>query len=166
MITVNKQQIKELDACKDRFERFTTSTDNTEYDIDVIDLIGSDVTTEDLLWLAGEILSKKKIAQFAVDCAETVIHLSTDKGLAHNCIDVAKSAIKNDNKTNRDAASAVSAAAARAGAYAGAAAYAAYATYATRAYVSAIYAVYAARDAARAADNFDVKPHLIKLFTK
>ena len=170
MITINKQQLKDLCACKDGFKRFTKSTHNTEYDVNVIDLIGSDVTTNDLLWLAGKILPKKKIAQFAVDCAESVIHLSENKEVSQNCIDVAKAVIENDNITNRnDARDAAAAADADYSAtYADyAAVYAARATVYPTTIAVADYAADAARVADYAADGkFDVNPLLVKLFTK
>ena len=172
MITINKQQLKEFGACEAGFKRFISSTDNTEYDIDVIDLIGSDVTTDDLLWLAGKILQKKKIAQFAVDCAESVVHLSENKEAHHNCIDAANAVIENDNIYTRDAANAARDAATYAATYAATCAATYVAIYAVRAtvYHTTIAAGDAARDAAYAAgdadDNFDVKPLLVKLFTK
>ena len=168
MYTINKQQLKDLCACKDGLKRFITATDNTAYDIDVIDLIGSDVTTSDLLWLAGKLSPKKKIVQFAVDCAESVVHLSINKELAQNCIDAAKAVIENDNETTRAAARAAAAyAAATANGLVAAAANSA-AAYAEWAAATAEWAAAAAADAcatARADSNFDVKPLLIKLFT-
>ena len=160
MITINKHQIKDFDACEDGLNRFITATDNTAYDIDVIDLIGSDVNTSDLLWLAGKILPKKKIVQFAVDCAESVIHLCDNKELAQNCIDAAKAVIENDNETTRAAARKAASAAAR------------YASVTAAAVARADTAAGAANSAAggaarvaRADSNFDVKPLLVKLFT-
>ena len=155
MITINQQQLEDLNACEDGLNRFITATDNTEYDVNVIDLIGSDVTTNDLIWLAGKILPKKRIVQFAVDCAESVIHLCDNKELAQNCIDAANAVIENDNETTRAAARKAAAAAAR---------------YAS---VTADTAASAANSAAggvarvaRADSNFDVKPLLVKLFTE
>ena len=168
MYTINKQQLEDLNACLSGLKRFIAATDNTAYDIDVIDLIGSDVNTSDLLWLAGEILPKKKIVQFAVDCAESVVHLGINKELAQNCIDAAKAVIENDNETTRDAARAAAAHNAAAGAAGACATVAARAT-AARAAATADWAARAAAaaDAAECADsNFDVNPLLIKLFTK
>ena len=168
MYTINKQQLEDLNACLSGLKRFIAATDNTAYDIDVIDLIGSDVNTSDLLWLAGEILPKKKIVQFAVDCAESVVHLGINKELAQNCIDAAKAVIENDNETTRDAARAAATRDAARAAAAGACA-----TVAARvaAYVAARKAASAAaRYASVIADavadsNFDVNPLLVKLFT-
>ena len=161
MITINQQQLEDLNACEDGLNRFITATDNTAYDIDVIDLIGSDVNTSDLLWLAGKILPKKKIVQFAVDCAESVIHLCDNKELAQNCIDAAKAVIENDNETTRAAARKAASAAAR------------YARKAASAVARDAVAAGAANSAAggaarvaRADSNFDVNPLLVKLFTK
>ena len=166
MYTINKQQLKDLCACKDGLKRFITATDNTEYDVNVIDLIGSDVTTNDLIWLAGKILPKKRIVQFAVDCAESVIHLCDNKELAQNCIDAANAVIENDNETTRAAARKAAAyAAATANGLVAAAANSA-AAYAEWAAATAEWAAAAAACAtARADSNFDVKPLLIKLFT-
>ena len=168
MYTINKQQLEDLNACLSGLKRFIAATDNTAYDIDVIDLIGSDVNTDDLLWLAGKILPKKKILRFAVDCAESVIHLSNNKESSQNCIDAAKAVIENDNETTRDAARAAAAHNAAAGAAGACATVAARAT-AARAAATADWAARAAAaaDAAECADsNFDVNPLLIKLFTK
>ena len=161
MITINKQQLKDLNACEDGLNRFVTSTDNTNTDVNVLDLIGSDVTTSDLLWLAGEILPKKKIVRFAIDCAESVVHLSINKELAQNCIDAANAVIENDNETTRAAARKAAAAAAR------------YASVTAAAVARADTAASAANSAAggvarvaRADSNFDVKPLLVKLFTE
>ena len=164
MITINKQKLKDLCACKDGVKRFITSTDNTEYDVNVIDLIGSDVTTNDLIWLAGKILPKKRIVQFAVDCAELVHHLSCNKELAQNCIDAAKAIIENDTKDNRKAARH----AARAYTYAGRATYdyPAYGAATAATYEYAGRSAVVARVAARVDSNFDVNPILVKLFTK
>ena len=176
MIVINKWQLKDLDACISGLKRFIASTKNTECDVNVIDLIGSDVTMSDLLWLAGEILPKKKIAQFAVDCAETVVHLSKHKELSQNCIDAAKAVIENNNETTRDTAYAVAATsyAARVGCVDFADATATYAVAATRvstARVSGVRAtatraIRAARAATNADDDFNVNPLLVKLFTK
>ena len=67
MITINKQQLEDFDACEDGLHRFITATDNTNTDVCVIDLISTEVSTDDLLWLAGKLSPKKKIVQFAVD---------------------------------------------------------------------------------------------------
>ena len=161
MITINKQQLKDLNACEDGLERFIIATDSADNDVIVLDLIGSDVTTSDLLWLAGKILPKKRIVQFAVDCAESVIHLCDNKELAQNCVDSANAVIENDNETNRKAARKAAAAAAR---YASVTAAAV-----ARADTAASAANSAAGGAARAAradSNFDVNPLLIKLFTE
>ena len=170
MVTINKQQIKDFDACEDGLHRFITATDNTNTDVCVIDLISTDVTTDDLLWLAGKLSPKKKIVQFAVDCAESVVHLSKQKELSQNCIDAAKAVIENNNETNRKAACAAATAAAAAG-VAGAAAATAHNAAAAAAHDSARYvggyrATRAAARAARVDINFDVNPLLVKLFTK
>ena len=172
MITINKQQLKDLNACQSGLERFITSTKYTECDVCVIDLISTDVTTSDLIWLAGKILPKKKIVQFAVDCAESVVHLSINKELSQNCIDATKAVIENDNITNRNAtrAAAGAADAEYSGTYADySAVYAARvaagcpATAAANADTTANYADYSAT----AADgNLNVNPLLVKLFTK
>ena len=165
MITISKQQLKDLDACLSGLNRFITSTDNTAYGIDVIDLISTDVTTGDLLWLAGKILPKKKIVQFAVDCAESVVHLSNNKELSQNCIDAAKAVIENDNETTRETTRDAAAKAAARGVAGAAGAAAICGTRATAAYAAAT-ADWAAAAAVDADSNFDVKPLLVKLFTK
>ena len=161
MITINKQQLEDFDACEDGLHRFITATDNTNTDVCVIDLISTDVTTDDLLWLAGKLSPKKKIVQFAVDCAESVVHLSKQKELSQNCIDAAKAVIENDNETTRAAARKAASAAAR------------YARKAASAVARDVVAAGAANSAAggaarvaRADSNFDVNPLLVKLFTK
>ena len=169
MTTINKQQLKNLNTCEDRFNRFIAATDNTNTDVNVLDLIGSDVTTSDLLWLADKILPKKMIAQFAIDCAESVVHLSINKELAQNCIDTAKSVIENGSVSNRVAGANADYAARVAGARVaaapnGLAEYRANSAYAAAAYATAPYATAAYRAASAADSKFDVKPLLVKLF--
>ena len=164
MIIINKQRLEDLNACLSGFDRFIIATDSADNDVNVIDLIGTEVTTDDLLWLAGEILPKKKNIQFTVDCAELVHHLSCNKELAQNCIDAAKAIIENDTKDNRKAARK----AARAYTYAGRATYdyPAYGAATAATYEYAGRSAVVARVAARVDINFDVNPLLVKLFTK
>lgn len=79
---ITKQQLIEMSACKAGLRRFIDQTNNTDEPIEVSSLIGGKNTVFDLLWLAGETLSKERIVRFACDCALINIELikpHTDK---------------------------------------------------------------------------------------
>ena len=66
---ISKQELIELKACKEGFDRFIEQTNNTDEPVEVLSLIGGKSTPSDLLWLAGKKLPKDKIARFACDVA-------------------------------------------------------------------------------------------------
>ena len=69
MKTITKQELIELNACRDGLRRFTAQTNDTDASVEILSLIGGHNTVGDLLWLAGKILPKEKIVKFACDCA-------------------------------------------------------------------------------------------------
>ena len=132
-----------MNACQTGLDRFIEQTDGTDKSVDVKDLIGGKNTCSDLLWLAGETLSKDKIVRFACDCALISIELIRPYT---NEYDLIHSFLLNPTADTADAAAYAAAYAANAAA--DAAAYSA----ARAAYSAARAAAYAARAAADAAD--------------
>ena len=175
MITTNVKKLKKLNACHSGFSRFVIATKGTDNDVNIIDLIGTEVGTSDLIWLACKVLPKKKIIQFAIDCAESAVHLSTDKELAQNCIDAAKAVLLNNTAKNRKSAEAAVEAAVEApdcSEYANwvtckSAVFASNSAFNRREFDIRAYATSTAYVVSLAADGkFDVNPLLVKLFTK
>ena len=66
---ISKQQLIDMKAREDVLERFIEQTNNTDELVDVLSLIGGKNTVYDLVWLAGETLSKEKLLRFACDLA-------------------------------------------------------------------------------------------------
>jgi len=64
---ISKQQLKSMKACEDGLGRFIEQTNNTYELVDVLSLIGGKNTVGDLIWLAGETLSKEKLLRFTCD---------------------------------------------------------------------------------------------------
>lgn len=80
---ITKQQLVEMDACKEGLYRFIEQTNNTDEPVNVLSLIGGKNKAEDLLWLAGKTLPKEKIVRFACDCA--LINIEKIKPYTHEC---------------------------------------------------------------------------------
>lgn len=72
---ITKQELIELNACKEGLERFIFQTSNTDAAVEVSSLVGGENTYSDLLWLAGKKLPKERIVRFACDCALINIEL-------------------------------------------------------------------------------------------
>lgn len=72
---ITKQELKDMGACLDGLKRFIAQTNHTDDAVEVASLVGGLNTYSDLLWLAGEKLSKERIVRFACDCALINIEL-------------------------------------------------------------------------------------------
>ena len=66
---ITKKELQELNACKGGYARFIKQTNSTDEPVDVASLVGGKNTCGDLLWLAGNRLTKERIVRFACDCA-------------------------------------------------------------------------------------------------
>ncbi|MFT6347055.1 MAG: hypothetical protein ACJAYB_000036 [Psychromonas sp.] len=158
IMKITQQQLVDLGACKPGFDRFIEQTGNTDQPVKILNLIGGKNTTDDLLWFAGETLPKMKIVIFAVECAESVLHLHTDPRVLA-AIQAARDWIKEPSEVHRlnarDAADNAGDNAPSAAAYAAA-------------YTSSNVVIYASNAArhANAAPNEAVKTSLIQLFSE
>ena len=136
---ISKQQLIEMDACREGLDRFIEQTGNTDESVEVLSLIGGKNITSDLLWLAGKTLPREKLVRFACDVA--LINIEKIKPYTDK-YDLIVEFLKNPTAaayaTARDAAAARAAAyAARAARAAAAAVYAAHAGYAGAAHAAA-----------------------------
>jgi len=66
---ISKQQLIEMDACREGLDRFIEQTGGTDESVEVLSLIGGKNITSDLLWLADLTLPKDKLVRFACDVA-------------------------------------------------------------------------------------------------
>lgn len=66
---ISRQQLTDMGASSDIVKRFKRQTGNTDKPVEVATLVGGKNTYSDLLWLAGKVKTKPKIARFAKDCA-------------------------------------------------------------------------------------------------
>ncbi|MFT6347048.1 MAG: hypothetical protein ACJAYB_000029 [Psychromonas sp.] len=98
--TITKQKLLNLGAHQGLISRFIEQTGNTDQPVDILSLIGAENATDDLLWLAGQTLPKIKIVQFAVECAESVLHLNSDPR-AIAAIQSAKDWLEEPSEENR-----------------------------------------------------------------
>lgn len=137
---ITKQELKNFGACQ---EGFIIQTNNTDEPVEIVSLIGGENTVSDLLWLAGEILSKEKIIRFACDCALLNIGLIRPYTNDFNLI---QDFLNNPSQNDAACTAARAADAARA----------AYAAYAADAAYAAAYAT----------DAADINKLLVKLFTE
>lgn len=145
---ISKQELAGLGACASFLERFIRETNNTDGQVDIASLIVSNNGVSDWLWLAGKILPKERIVQFAVNCAKMMGRFSYDQRFA-TAIEAAENWISNPTEENRlkarEAATLASAA------YSAAYAAAAYTTYS---------ADVAADAAASAADHKEIRERI------
>ncbi len=74
---ISKQELVKMDACIGGLKRFIKQVNGSDGEVDVLSLIGGENTTSDLLWLAGETLSKQKIVDFA--CSVALINIDKIK---------------------------------------------------------------------------------------
>jgi hypothetical protein len=142
-IELTKERLIALKPCNlnERLKLFDNASTIT-----VSAALAAGVSVSDILWVAGAMGFGMKCAEFAIKCAESVMHKNSDPRVKV-AIEAAKLCVKEPNVENRRAAYAAAYAAARAAYGAYAAARAAYAADA------AARAAYAAADAAYAAAN-------------
>ena len=148
MITLTKDQLKVFRPCGDQIKLFGKLNEmNAQQAFD------AGASIRDLCWVAQKLGRKDLLVRFALKCAQSVVHLSTDP-CVQAALDATQTWIDNPSEKNRLAAFAAFAAdAAGYGAvYAAAAAAAAAAVYAAAAASAAADAVYAAAAASAAAD--------------
>lgn len=112
--TIN--EIMKLNPCKDGLDRLLCQVGREfcrDESFSVASLVEGENTIGDILWLLGETGKKKEVVQFAVACAEMVIHLYTGESDApKNAIAAAKRWIDSPSKENTDDAAAYADAAA------------------------------------------------------
>ncbi len=69
LMKISTQELVKMGACPSGLKRFIKQVNGSDEEVEVLSLIGGENTTSDLLWGAGETLSKDKIVAFACDLA-------------------------------------------------------------------------------------------------
>jgi hypothetical protein len=147
MKVINKETIKALNPCKDRYENYLVHYSEFIGTIEDFLLLPK-ISHDDKLWVSLRLLSRKNVEAFALDCAVSAQKYAANAAYAADAAYYAAYAADAADAAAADAAYY----AADAAYYAAYAAYAADAAAADAAYYAAAAAAYYAANAAYAAD--------------
>lgn len=100
MRTITKQRLIDIETPLDGLSRFIKQTNDTNEEVNIIDLIGGENTTDDLFWLAGKLGLIGKFPFFAVGCADLVSHLD-ESGTAKACIEATRTFLNDKTEENK-----------------------------------------------------------------
>lgn len=160
MITINTKKLKELKPCTERFKNWLENY--SEFNGTFVEFLNlPEISYNDKIWVSKKILARDILEQWAILCAESVLHIfenrhPNDKRL-RECLEYLKSGERDKEKILEHIRNCYAAVYAADAAAADAAVYAAYAAAADTAYAVVVYAAAAAHaaHAANAANDVD-----------